>query len=66
MQQQKVTKLYKEIDWLRSRKDYISIFKIENELSMPEGTLKKFVDGKRGLAEQWHEPVRAWVKQFKK
>jgi hypothetical protein len=35
-------------------------------LGMPEGTLKKFVDGKRGLAEQWHDPVMFWVKKFKK
>lgn len=59
-------KLYKELDWLKSKKDYISIYKIEKELGMAEGTLKKFVEGKRGLADKWHNTVRAWVKNFKK
>jgi len=59
-------KIYKELDWLIKRKKYISIFKIEQELDMPEGTLKKFVDGNRTLAEKWHEPVMTWIKNFKK
>lgn len=59
-------KIYKELDWLLRCKDYLNIFKIEKELGMPEGTLKKFVDGKRGLAEQWHDTTRVWVKNFKK
>jgi hypothetical protein len=33
---------------------------------MPEGTLKKFVDGNRTLAEHWHKPVINWIKKFKK
>jgi hypothetical protein len=69
MQQKQTTikkKLYKELDWLIKRKDYISIFKVEKELEMPEGTLKKFVDGRRGLPDNWHDPVREWVKNFKK
>jgi hypothetical protein len=59
-------KIYKELDWLLLRKDYLNIYKIEKELGMPEGTLKKFVDGKRNLAEQWHDTTRVWVKNFKK
>lgn len=59
-------KVYKELDWLVKCKDYLNIYKIEKELEMPEGTLKKFVDGKRGLAEQWHDSARVWVKNFKK
>jgi hypothetical protein len=59
-------KIYKELDWLVKCKDYLNIYKIEKELEMPEGTLKKFVDGKRGLADQWHDQVREWVKVFKK
>jgi hypothetical protein len=66
MKQITTKKVYKELDWLISRKDYISIYKIEKELEMPEGTLKKYVDGKRGLADNWHDPVREWVKNFKK
>lgn len=59
-------KIGKELQWLTKSKDYISIFKIERELGMPEGTLKKFVDGRRGLADYWHGPVKEWVKNFKK
>lgn len=59
-------KVGKDLLWLKSRKDYISIFKIERELGMPEGTLKKFVDGKRNLSEKWHADVIQWVKNFKK
>lgn len=69
MKQQQITKetkIYKELDWLKSQKDYISIYKIERELEMPEGTLKKFVDGNRRLPEKWHEPVMVWVRAFKK
>jgi hypothetical protein len=62
----KQTKISKELDWLIRRKDTMSIFKIEKELGMPEGTLKKFVDGKRGLSDNWHGPVKDWVKNFKK
>jgi len=55
-----------ELKWIKDRKDYLIIRRIERELDMPEGTLKKWVDGKRGLADQWHGPVIAWVKKFKK
>jgi hypothetical protein len=56
----------KNLQWLIGRKDLISIYKIERELQMPEGTLKKFVDGRRGLPDNWHQPVIDWVKQFRK
>jgi hypothetical protein len=59
-------KFYKELDWLKARKDYLSIYKIEKELGMPEATLKKFVNGDRGLAVKWHDPLMIWVKKFKK
>lgn len=66
MKKQETTKMYKELDWLVRRKDYISVYKIEKELEMPEGTLRKFVDGDRGLPDKWHDPVMYWVKKFKK
>lgn len=69
MTQQQTTKkkaLHKNILWLKKRKDILSIYKIEKELGMPEGTLKKFVDGDRGLADQWHKLVIDWAQEFKK
>lgn len=69
MKKQQTTKtkaLHKNIIWLKKRKDILSIFKIEKDLDMSEGTLKKFVEGTRGLADQWHKPVIDWVKEFKK
>lgn len=58
--------LYKEIDWIKARKDFLNIYKVEKELEMPEGTLQKFVDGSRRLPDKWHDPVHDWVKKFKK
>lgn len=59
-------KLAKNLQWLKDQKDYIIIRRIEKDLDLPEGTLRKFVDGERGLNEQWHQPVIDWVKKFKK
>lgn len=56
----------KNLEWLKSKAGYLKIFQIEKELEMPEGTLKKFVDGLRPLAEHWHPKVIAWIKEFKK
>lgn len=66
MMQKTSTRISKELDWLIRRKEILSIFKIEQDLGMSEGTLKKFVEGKRGLAGNWHGPVKEWVKNFKK
>jgi hypothetical protein len=66
MEKHQTTKTYKEIDWLVNHKDFLNIHKIEKKLNMPEATLKKFVQGQRGLALKWHDPVHDWVKQFKK
>lgn len=57
---------HKNILWLKKRKDILSIYKIEQQLNMPEGTLKKFVEDKRGLAEQWHKPIIDYIQDFKK
>lgn len=56
----------RHIAWIKEYKDYLNIFRIERDLDLPEGTLKKFVDGKRGLSDQWHKSVITWVKNFKK
>jgi hypothetical protein len=55
-----------ELEWLKTKAGYLKIYQIEIELNMPEGTLKKFVDGNRTLAEHWHKPVITWIKKFKK
>lgn len=54
----------KYLHWLIDKKEYISINKIETELYLPQGTLKKFVDGKRELPKHWHAPVIAWITGF--
>jgi hypothetical protein len=59
-------KTSKELKWLKDQKDYIVIRRIEKALDIPEGTLRKWVDGERNLNEQWHESVIDWVKKFKK
>lgn len=52
------------IEWLKSKAGYLKIDRIEKKLKIPQGTLKKFVDGKRGLPENWHQQVSAWVEAF--
>lgn len=54
----------KYFQWLIDNKRVLSISLIERELSMPAGTLDKFVNNKRGLDPQWHERVIGWVKQM--
>jgi hypothetical protein len=54
------------LDWLKSKAGYLKISMIEKELNMPEGTLKKYIDDKRGLPSNWHELVINWIKEFKK
>lgn len=48
-------KINRHILWLIKHKDIIKINRIETDLNMPQGTLKKFVDGKRGLDDQWNK-----------
>ena len=52
----------KNLIWLQKNAADIKIFSIEKKLCMPEGTLKKFVDGGRELPEKWHVLVVGWVK----
>lgn len=54
----------RHLQWLKDHKDFVSIRKIEMTLSMPEGTLKKFVDGKRSLPSNWEADVIEWVVEF--
>ena len=52
--------------WLISHKNLIKINRIESDLQMPQGTLKKFVDGKRGLDQSWQTPVIEYIKHLRK
>lgn len=54
------------MNWLKTKAGYLKIFQIEKELEMPEGTLKKYIDGKRDLPEKWRPIVLEWIKEFKK
>lgn len=56
----------KHLQWLIQNKTTIKINAIEKQLSMPQGTLKKFVDGNRCLTEDWQLKVIAWIKNFKR
>lgn len=58
--------LHRNILWIKKNGSLLNIYQIEKQIEVPQGTLKKFVDDKRGLAEQWHKPVIEWVKNFKK
>jgi hypothetical protein len=55
----------KNLEWFIRKKDFIKINRIEQELDIPEGTLKKFVDGNRGLPENWHPTVIDWIRKFR-
>lgn len=52
----------KHLSWLLKNAADLKIFSIEKTLSIPEGILKKFVDGRRELPEKWHPAVINWVK----
>jgi hypothetical protein len=52
-----------ELDWIKRQGRWLKIDAIEKELDMPQGTLKKFVDGNRILTDMWHAKVISWVKQ---
>lgn len=56
----------KYLQWLQKHAADLKIRSIEVELEMPEGTLKKFTDLRRGLPENWHKPVEKWVKKHVK
>lgn len=55
-----------QLKWLKSKAGYLKIIRIEQELQMPEGTLKKYVDGARELPDHWKPKVIDWIKNFKK
>lgn len=54
------------LQWLIDNQRFIKIRAVEIYLDMPEGTLKKFVDGKRDLPKNWQDNVAEWVKLFRK
>lgn len=56
----------KQLAWLKSKAGYLKIYQVEQELNMPEGTLKKYVDGKRDLADHWKPKLIEWITNFKK
>lgn len=56
----------KNIEWLLRQNTKLKIYAIEIELNMPQGTLKKFVDGERDLPKHWHKSVSEWVKEFRR
>ena len=45
------------INWLRTNKDRLSFRAIEKELSIPDTTLSKAVNGKQELPKKWIEPL---------
>lgn len=53
------------LNWLKKNTHHLRIFAIEKELKMPEGTLKKWVDGNRKLPDKWASIVAEWVILFK-
>jgi len=63
---EKKTKIATDLTWYIDHKELLNINNIEKQLSMPQGTLRKFVDGKRGLAEQWHSDLIRLAKKMKK
>jgi hypothetical protein len=66
MKMKQLQTIDKHLQWLLDRKEFINISKIERELQMPEGTIQKFIDGRRNLPYTWHAPVIDWVKKFRK
>lgn len=59
-------KANKYLRWLVSHATELKIYSIEQQLNMPEGTLKKFADEKRDLPDKWHPVVIGWVTDFLK
>ncbi|MBO9658331.1 MAG: hypothetical protein J7527_05855, partial [Chitinophagaceae bacterium] len=51
--------------WLKDNASFLKISAIERALEMPEGTLKKFIDGRRDLPDKWKLSVDRWVSIFK-
>jgi hypothetical protein len=49
------------LEWIRSRQKFLSINKIEIELGMSQGTLKKPLNEARGLAPKWENPLKSWI-----
>lgn len=55
-----------QLAWLLRNARLIRIRIIEKELNIPEGILKKFIDGRRDLPAKWEKPVADWVRNFRK
>lgn len=53
----------KFLQWIVDNQDVIKIYKVEKKLSLPEGTLKKFVDGNRELPKNHYKKIIEWVKK---
>lgn len=58
--------LPKNLQWLKDRYKYLSIYDIESDLKLPTKTLYKFVRGERTLPEKYHKEVIQWINEFKK
>lgn len=56
----------KNIAWLIRNKEILKINRIEKKLSMPQGTLKKYVENERGLDKSWHSSVIDYIKTIRK
>jgi hypothetical protein len=55
-----------ELEWLKEKKEYLSIDKIERDIACPKTTIHLFVNGHRDLPEKWKKPLVEWVKRFKR
>ena len=53
------------IDWFLKNASYLKIYAIERELSIYEGGLKKFVDGKINLSTGHEKKLVKWVTSFR-
>ena len=52
------------VDWLKANKDRLSLRAIEKELSIPDTTLSKAVNGTQELPKKWVAPLTALKKQM--
>jgi hypothetical protein len=59
-------KIDPNLAWLIANKDYLRIYKLETDIGIGEGLLRKFVIGKRKLPAKWHDPVIKRVKELRK
>lgn len=48
-------------EFIKKNQDVLSINKIEKELGMAQGTLKKPLNGVQPLADKWIKPLENWI-----